>query len=441
MNAVHRGIRRPALALSGLAVLAALVAVAAMAPAAFAADDGDPTPGNHQVALVNETDAQPMNAKSHINGTANVTTYDGSQVAFSTDAALVPWDTNETDDVYLRVDGITVLVSGKPNGETMKPGNDASFEPTVSGDGRYIAFTTLATNLAKGKDTNGHTLDVVVKDMQTSAITRVSQSTPGFQRDKNSFFPVISGNGRFVSFQTFGSFSVKDDDSKEDVYVRDVKKGTTRQVSLLPGSNRDVRGSVLNGDVSDSGRFVTFGNDQMLWVRDLVDNTTVRFWHEEISAPCQPFPIGSSGRPVLSGDGKYAAWSSCSADLPGGHDQTNIYRTSLETGEIELLVEGNGHSYLPSLSRSGAYLGFGSEASDLVEGDDEGQPDAFRLDVATGTVDRASQNADGDGGNNWSATTAAAISGDGHVVAYTTYSDNLVAGDLYDYEEVLTWRG
>ena len=79
----------------------------------------------------------------------------------------------------------------------MKAGNDASFEPTISDDGRFIAFTTWATNLAKGKDTNGHTLDVVVKDMQTSAITRVSQSTAGFQRDKNSFFPVLSGNGAY----------------------------------------------------------------------------------------------------------------------------------------------------------------------------------------------------------------------------------------------------
>ncbi len=432
MNAGHHGFSRPAMVAGGLA----LAAVAALAPQATA---GDLAPRNEQVALVNETNAQPE-AKSKLNGTAQVVSYDGTSVVFSTDAALVPWDTNGTDDVYLRNDGITILVSGKPSGDTMKAGNDASFEPTISDDGRFIAFTTWATNLAKGKDTNGHTLDVVVKDMQTSAITRVSQSTAGFQRDKNSFFPVISGNGRYVSFQTFGVFSKKEDDNKEDVYVRDLKKGTTRQVSLLPGPGGDVRGPVLNGDISDNGRFVTFGNDQMLWVRDMVANETVRFWHEPINAPCQPFPMGSSGRPVISGNGKYAAWSSCAADLPGTHESTNVYRISLETGDIELLVDGDGHSYLPSPSRTGRYLGFGSEATDLVTGDDEGMPDAFRLDTTTDEVLRASQGVDGTGGNSWNATTAAAISGDGHSLAYTSYSSNLVPDDAFDLEEAIVWR-
>ena len=262
MNAAT--LRRSAILAGGLA----LAAVTVTAPFAAASDEEPTGPHNEQVALVNETGAQPGDGtKSHINGTAQVTSYDGGYVVFSTTAALVPWDDNDTDDVYLRSrpDGATVLVSGRD--ET--PGNDASFEPTISGDGRFVAFTTAATNLATGKDTNRHTLDVVVRDMQSTTITRVSQSTAGFQREQNSFFPVLSGNGRFVSFQTFGSFGVKDDDNKEDVYRRNLRKGTTRQVSLLPGGSSDVRGNVLNGDISDSGRHVTFGNAEMLWVRDM----------------------------------------------------------------------------------------------------------------------------------------------------------------------------
>lgn len=434
MNAAT--LRRPAILAGGLA-LAAVTATTSLAAADAHEGIG---PHNEQVALVNESNAQPE-AKSKLNGTAQVTSYDGTSTVFSTDAALVPWDTNQTDDVYLRNDGTTILVSVRGD----RLGNDSSFEPTISDDGRFIAFTTWATNLVKGKDTNGHTLDVVVKDMQTSTITRVSQSTAGFQRDANSFFPVISGNGRFVTFQTFGVFSKREDDNKEDVYVRDLQRGTTRQVSLLPGSGRyphgkDVGGPVLNGDISDNGRFATFGNDKKLWVRDLVANETVRFWNEPINAPCQPFPMGSSGRPVISGNGKYAAWSSCATDLPGTHESTNVYRISLETGDIELLVDGDGHSYLPSLSRSGRYLGFGSEATDLVEGDDEGMPDAFRLDTSSGEVLRASQGVDGAGGNSWNATTAAAISGDGHSLAYTSYSSNLVPDDAFDLEEAFVWH-
>lgn len=430
MNAGHRGISRPAVVVAGLA----LAAVAAIAPTAAA---GGTAPHNEQVALVNETNAQ-VEGKSKLNGTAQVTSHDGRSVVFSTDAALVPSDDNGLDDVYLRdtADGITILVSQR-NGE---PGTDYSVEPTISGDGRYIAFTTWATNLVKGKDKNGGTLDVVVKDMQTGTIRRVSQTTAGFQRQQNSFFPVISGNGRYVSFQTFGAFGRKDDDRREDVYVRDLERGTTRQASLLPGSGRDVRGPVLNGDISDNGRLVVFGNDQRLWVRDMVARTTTRFWREPASAPCQDFPIGSAGRPVISGNGAYVAFSSCATDLPGGHDVTNVYRMELATGDVEALTAGNGHSYLPSLSRTGRFVGLGSEASDLVEGDTEGQPDAFRLDVSTGELLRASQAADGTGGNSWNATTAAAISGDGMSLAYTSYSSNLVPDDAFDFEEAFVWR-
>ena len=435
MNAAT--LRRPAVLAGGLA----LAAVTATAPFAAAGIDEAAGPHNEQVALVSGTGAQPGDGtKSHINGTAQVTSYHGGHVVFSTTAALVPWDDNDTEDVYLRSrpDGATVLVSGR--GETV--GNDASFEPTISDDGRFVAFTTAATNLAEGRDTNRRTLDVVVRDMQSQAITRVSRSTAGFQREQNSFFPVISGNGRHVSFQSFGSFSVKDDDPREDVYVRNLRRGTTRQVSLLPASGRDVRRSVLNGDISDNGRHITFGNAEKLWVRDMRARRTTRFHHEPTSAPCQPFEdMASAGRPVISGDGRYVAFSTCAADLAGEHaGSTDLFRIELATGRIERLIGGNGHSYLPSLSRDGRYVGFGSEASDLVEGDDEGRPDAFRMDLETGEVLRASQGPDGQGGDSLSATAGAAISGDGRSLVYPSYSQNLVEGDVSDWEEVFFWH-
>ena len=435
MNARHRGTRRSAVVISGLAV----AAVAALAPTATAGTAAATTAHNEQVALVNETDAQPVDTKSHLNGTAQVASYDGSSVVFSTTAALVPSDTNGTDDVYLRTDGITILVSAR--GETI--GNDSSFEPTISDDGRFVAFTTAATNLIGKKDTNKHVLDVVVRDMYAPKITLVSQSSAGFQRGQNSFFPVISGNGRAVSFQTYGAFGRKDDDNKEDVYVRYLRKGVTKQASLLPGPGGDVRGPVGNGDISDDGHKVVWGNSEMLWMRDLSSGETIRFWHERAGgAPCSGFPAGTAGRPVISGDGRFAAFSSCGTDLPGDNETGGVYRIDLTTGKLRTVAVGSdGNSYLPSLSRTGRYVGFGSEASDLVAGDTEGQPDAFVADLRSRTITRASQNTDGVGGNSWNATTSAAISGDGHTLVYTSYSDNLVAGDLYNYEEAFAWHG
>ena len=416
---------------AGAIAVLSLAALAATFPAHAAS-----APHNEQVALVNETGAQPQETKSHVNGTAQVTTGNGGLVVFSTDAALVPWDDNGTEDVYLRSrsDSTTVLVSGKRG----RAGNDASFEPTISADGRYVAYTTAATDLARR--TGGEALDVVVRDMQSEQTRLVSQSTSETPGTRNSFFPVISGNGRHVSFQTFSRLGTKDRDRAEDVYVRDLVAGTTRQVSLLPGAGRDVRVGVLNGDVSDTGRWITFGNSEMLWVRDMKAGRTLRFHHEPATAPCNDGAAGSAGRPVVSGDGRYLAFSSCSTDLVGDRGIAQIFRVERATGEIAQVTKGDGHSYLPSLSRTGRYLGFGSEATDLVAGDDEGMPDAFRADLGNGEVLRASEGPVGAGGNSWSATVGAAISGDGQHLVYQSYADNLVAGDESDYEEVFLWE-
>lgn len=391
---------------------------------------------NEQVALVNGSDKQ-LAKKSHLNGTAAVASADGRYVVFSTAAKLVPSDTNGLDDVYRRdtASGKTVLVSHRDG----RVGNDYSFEPTISSDGRFVAFTTWATNLAK--DTNGSTLDVLVKDLQKGKIRRVSVTSKETQSQRNSFFPVISGNGRFVSFQAFGQLTATDLDFKEDIYVRDLKNGTTRHASRLP-SGRDVPGNVVNGDISDNGRKVVFGKNTKVWVRDMVTGTTTVAHAEPPSAPCQPAPIGSLGRPSISGNGKYVAFASCAAALPGETgESTDVYRVELATGTIERVhAQGNGHSYLPSLSRSGRYVGFSSDASDLVAGDVNDWNDTFVADLVDDTVVRASQNKLGVGANSKTGSNHVSISADGQSLVYTSYADNLVAGDKYDQEEVFVWR-
>jgi hypothetical protein len=424
-------LRRPAAA-AGLA----LAALAATGPA-YA---GIPA-HNEQVVLINETNAQ-VDAKSAISGTGQVASYDGRFVVFSTTAPLVAIDTNATDDVYLRdtTDGITILVSQKGG----QPGNDASFEPTISDDGRYVAYTTWATNLFK--DQNGITLDVAVKDLFTDKTRLVSAATSGKQLKKNSFSPVISGDGSRVSFQSFAPFGAKDQDKREDVYVRDVAHQWTRQVSLTP-LGTDVKPSILNGDISDDGNLVTFGDANDLWVRNVNKGTTRRFWHEPDAPPCSGFPIGSAGRPVISGNGAYVAFSSCATKLPGPARHGQVYRMDLATGKITLVTQrgqdgkaGNANSFLPSLSRNGRYVGFGSDASNLAGVDSGTNTDAFVADTKSGTIVRASQSSDGTQSNNWSASTGAAISGDGHTLVYESYATNLIDNDQYNWEEVFAWR-
>ncbi|GAA1477064.1 hypothetical protein GCM10009623_15100 [Nocardioides aestuarii] len=392
-----------------------------------------------QVAVVDGTGEQ-LPFSSGGSGTGQLTSADGTRTVFATDAPLVASDDNGIEDVYVRdtVAGTTTLVSQRDG----HPGNDFSANPTISADGQRVAFITWATDLTGAEDTNGSELDAVVADLGTGDIELVSQTTAGFQRDRSTVDAVISGDGRFVAFQTFGSFGIKDDDRKEDVYVRDLEAGRTTQVSLLPNTNRDVRGSVLVGGISDDGTRVTFGDANHLWMRDTAARRTTRFWQEPDSPPCQPFPSGSAGRPAISGNGRFAAFASCATDLPGENGKaTDVYRVNLASGRIVRVNKvGNDHSFLPSLSRTGRFVAFGSDASNLVAGDDEGKVDAFLTDLRERTTIRVSQAADGTGGNRQNGANDVVVNRTGTAVSFQTYADNLVPGDTQDQREVLVWH-
>lgn len=393
------------------------------------------TTGHHEAIAVADGTGEQFDFESSISGTAQVTSYDGTKVVFHTAAPLVATDDNQDYDVYLRdrVAGTTTLVSGTAG----TPGNGMSIEPSISSDGRWVAYSTQASNLVDG--TAGEAIDVVVTDLTTGTTHLASRTTGGETGRGNSFLPVISGDGRFVSFQSYSRLGPKDEDRTEDVYVHDLRRGRTVQVSLLPGTNRDIRGFLINGDISDDGRLVVFGNDHELWVRDLVTRTTRRFHQEPEKAPCNEAPQGSAGRPTISGDGRFVAFSSCSTDLVGKSVYAEAFRLELASGRLRRLTNGNHDSFHASLSRTGRFVSFGSDASDLVAGDTERQPDAFRLDVRSGETIRISTAPDGSGGDSWSATNAVAISGDGHTVVYQSYAQNLLPENTFETEEAVLW--
>src|SRR5262249_32007494 len=128
---------------------------------------------------------------------------DGRYVAFHSDATnLVFGDTNGCTDVFVydRQTGATARVSVASDGAQ---GNAGSVDPSVSGDGRFVAFHSAASNLVPG-DTNGVT-DVFVYDRQTGATARVSVASDGTQGNASSLEPSVSGDGRFVAFYSAAS--------------------------------------------------------------------------------------------------------------------------------------------------------------------------------------------------------------------------------------------
>ena len=177
-------------------------------------------------------------------------------MAFRSGASnLVPGDTNGTSDVFVRdrQTGETTRVSLDSAGSQ---GNGTSWTPSISADGRFVAFHSLASNLVPG-DTNGWD-DVFVHDRQTGETTRVSVDSSGVQGDGDSRFAFISADGRFVAYHSNASNLVPGDTNGSlDVFAHDRQSGERELVSLGSSGTQGNDSSVAPS-ISADGRFVAF---------------------------------------------------------------------------------------------------------------------------------------------------------------------------------------
>jgi hypothetical protein len=181
---------------------------------------------------------------------------DGRYVAFDSKSSnLVSGDTNSNYDVFVhdRQSGQTARVSVASDGTQ---GNNESWYPIISADGRYVSFHSTASNLANG-DTNGKQ-DIFVHDRQTGQTTRVSVASDGTQGNNDSWYPIISADGRYVAFLSYANNLVSGDtNAYGDVFVHDMQSGTTTRISLASdGTQGD--GSSAYPSISDTGRYVAF---------------------------------------------------------------------------------------------------------------------------------------------------------------------------------------
>lgn len=233
---------------------------------------------------------------------------DGRFVAFASYATnLVPGDTNASQDVFVRdrTTSTTTRVSVSSGGEQ---GNRVSALPSISADGRFVAFVSLAANLVPG-DTNGK-IDVFVHDRATGKTTRVSVSGAEAQADDESGFeaPAISADGRYVAFSSYASNLIgpgKDSPYTSDVFLRDRARGVTARVSVTdtgaPIANTHTPSISSDGQVSFVSRYATpdFPEVTSAYVRDRAAGRTVLVGDD--SSPCG----GATDDPQVSGDGRF----------------------------------------------------------------------------------------------------------------------------------------
>jgi len=373
---------------------------------------------------------------------------DGRYVAFSSVAGnLVEGDGNAHADIFVhdRETGATERVSVGPAG---LEGNGDSLGPSISGDGRLVAFRSLASNLVPG-DTNGLS-DIFVHDRQTGATVRINLGPGGIQANGSSSYASIASDGRYVAFESIANdLAPGDTDSFYDVFRYDLQTGTLAQVSLDPPPGQTgFFGDCFQPSISADGRFVSFGGlpNTLLpvdvFLRDLQSATT-----EQVSLDpsggdqdLETGPVASTSVSSVSADGRYVAFISLASDLVSGdtNDALDIFvrdrqagittRVSVDSGG----AQGNLDSWVTYSSRylsgDGRFVVFESTADDLVSGDTNGLADVFVHDRSNGATTRASVHSSGRQGNGFSQRPS--ISGDGLVVALESQAQNLVPGDV-----------
>jgi Tol biopolymer transport system component len=334
--------------------------------------------------------------------------------------------------------------------------NGHSLSPTISADGRFVAFASDATNLVGG-DTNG-ARDIFVRDRQTGKTRRVSVSSAGAEGNGSSNGLSISADGRFVAFQSNATNLVSGDTNGfADIFVRDLKTNQTRRVSK---SSSGVQGNDYSYEpsISADGRVVAFYSDATnlvggdtngardVFVRDLKTNQTRRV--SKSSAGVQGNDVSST--PSISADGRLVAFTSNATNLVGGDTNgvTDIFVRNLETNKTKRVsvssagAQANDYSnYFPSISTDGRFVAFGSHASNLVPGDTNAFGDVFLRDRRTNRTTRVSIGSSGAQGNGSSfLIDPPVIAADGRFVAFISNATNLVGGTTTGEQDFLRDR-
>ena len=345
---------------------------------------------------------------------------DGRYIAFQSDATnLVPSDTNAATDIFVRdtcrgaAPGCSPSITRISVATDGSQANGNNTHPVMSGDGRFIAFVSSATNLASGS--NNGVGDVFVRDTCVGALsctpstTRVSLATDGTHGNAASVAPAIDATGRFIAFESSATNLIPGDTNGfDDIFVRDTCLGAT---SCTPSTTRV--------SVASDGSQAT----------------------------------QQSSTPSISADGRFVAFESIATNLVSGgtSSQGDIFLRDTCVGATGCTpstsrvsrdstgAPGNGQSFLPRISGNGRFVVFTSFASNLVASDSNGVHDVFVRDTCFGasgpcTASTALASVDssgkqGDTPSGGPATNGASITPDGRFIAFGSRATNLVPGD------------
>jgi len=318
---------------------------------------------------------------------------DGSRVAFTSMADnLLPGHARLQDQVYVRE-----LASGRiwriSQSSAGKPGNAPSRFVRLSGDGTTVAFLSTATNLLEG-DTNGRE-GVFLHDLRSRETVRVSRALQGGQADGASYAPSLTRDGRLVAFASEATNLVADDSNAvADVFVHDTNTDLTERITLS-AEGREASAPSDAPAISATGRFVAFSSGSADLVPGGYRAGRNVFLHDRDTGRTALVSVargnqganGASDNPVVSEDGSKVAFVSAASNLVADdrNDRPDVFVRDLERGETFRLsvgaggIEANEESgaFGVAMSSDGSCVAFESYASNLVPEDGDGMVDVF----------------------------------------------------------------
>jgi TolB protein len=324
----------------------------------------------------------------------------------------------------------------------------SSADPSISANGRYIAFESDADNLST--EDNDSYRNIFVHDRDTRATAAVSLTSGGAGGDSHSFAPAISANGRYVAFASHAdNFSGRDESLQVDVFVHDRTTRTTILVSRRPDGN-GANGPSEAPSISANGRYIAFESDaDNLSTGDNNSYRNVfvydRDTRKTVLVSRTSGGIGAndhSGSASISADGRYVAFRSAADNLSAADDNgvVNVFVHDREKKKTFLIsrtsggAAADGDSTHPSISADGRVVAFRSLATNLSSADNDVVADVFAHDRETKKTTLVSRTSSGAGGDGVSYYPS--VSANGRFVAFGSAADNLSTDDNNSFQNV-----
>ncbi len=365
----------------------------------------------------------------------------GRFLVFSTLTDLVPDDSNNREDIYLRdlESGEVKLVS---RSITAAPSSRGSSEPDISGDGSFVVFASSASNLVEN-DLAGNS-DIFLYSRAEESLVRITRGFNGAEADGSSGRPRFSADGKVVVFESRATNLIETDtNGVQDIFIYSLVSGTTRRVSVTSGDG-ELSGPSHAPSISNDGLKVAFSSLAPeinlrarsglaeVFTHNLVTRNTTR-----VTAPANDTQQSDVyGDPALSPDG---GWLAFLRTRDGGTGVSDVLLQELATGETVRVTKTNGANELARHSIGGigfraSSLVFDSTSPDLVPGDVNGQKDVFTYDRVRDELRRISGPGPDSGGNGESR--ALGVSPAGELVLFASKAGNLVPGDTNRAQDI-----